>query len=539
MTDLAGTRVLVRLALRHDRVRLSVWILGLCLMLAGTAGGLVGGMTRDDLVQETEFSAGSPALRMFGLASGATSGGYTMLRNYLTLAVLAAVMSTLSMVRHTRNEEETGRSELVGAAATGRHAIPAAALIVTFAANLVLAVLLGLTLIAAGEPAAGSFAAGASVGAVGVVFAGVAAITAQLAASARQANGLAAAVLGLAFLLSGVGNLLGSVDASGARATSAWPAWLSPIGWGEQMRPFGDDHWWPLGLFALLFVALVGLAGVLATRRDIGRGLLPERRGRAHASPGLLRPLGLVWRLQRGALLGWMAGMLAFGAIFGLISDQVNDLEGGAREWYTRMGGTDQIEDAYLTSMISMAGMAVAIYVVQMLVRMRAEEAEGHLESILAAAISRPRWVMSHVVNAGLGTVGLLLIFALSLGAGAGAVLGDTSGQLRAVTEASLVQLPAILLIGGGAIAATGLLPRWAGALSWTIVTVSILLGPLFGATVQLPQWDQDLSPFTHIPKVPAAALTLTPIIVLIAISAALAVAGLNSFRRRNLALPT
>jgi ABC-2 type transport system permease protein len=371
------------------------------------------------------------------------------------------------------------------------------------------------------------------------VFAGVAATTAQLAASARQANGLAAAVLGLAFLISGVGNLLGGVDASGLRATSAWPAWLSPIGWGEQMRPFGGDHWWPLSLFALLFIALVGLAGVLATRRDIGRGVLPERRGRAHAGAGLLWPLGLVWRLQRGALLGWMAGMLAFGAIFGLISDQVGDLEGSAADWYTRIGGTDQIEDAYLTSMISMAGMAVAIYVVQMLVRMRAEEAEGHLEPILAAAISRPRWMMSHVLNAGLGAVGLLLIFALGLGVGAGAVVGDTPGHLRDATEASLAQLPAILMIGACAIAATGLLPQWASALSWTIVTVSILLGPLFGATVQLPQWAQDLSPFTHIPRVPAAALTIAPIIVLIAISAPLALAGLNAFRRRNLALPT
>jgi ABC-2 type transport system permease protein len=539
MSALAGTPVLARLALRHDRVRLSAWILGLCVFLAGTAAGQIGAMTREDLLRETEFNAGSPALRMFGLASGATSGAYTMLRDYLTLAVLAAVMSTLTVVRHTRTEEETGRAELVGAAATGRHAIPTAALIVTVGANGVLAVLLGLTLIAVGEPAAGSLAAGASVGAVGAVFAGVAAVTAQLSATARQANGLAAAVLGVAFLLSGVGNMLGSVDASGVRATSTWPAWLSPIGWGEHMRPFAGDHWWPLSLFALLSIALVGVAAVLATRRDIGRGVLPERRGRAHASPGLLRPLGLVWRLQRGALLGWTAGMLAFGAIFGLIIDQVNDLEGSAADWYTQVGGTDQIEDAYLTSVISMAGMAVAIYVVQMLARMRAEETEGHLEPLLAAAISRPRWVMSHVLNAGLGAVALLLAFALSVGIGSGAALGDLSGQLGAATGTSLAQLPAILVIGACVIAATGLLPRWAGALSWTIVALAILLGPLFGPTVDLPQWAQDLSPFTHIPKLPAAALTVTPIVALTAIATALALAGVSSFRRRNLALPT
>ena len=96
------------------------------------------------------------------------------------------------------------------------------------------------------------------------------------------------AALGPALLPSGVGNMLGDVDTRSLRVAGAWPAWLSPSGWGRQMHPFGGDHWWPLGLFAALFTALLGLAGVLAARPDVGRGMLPERRGRAHATPGLL-----------------------------------------------------------------------------------------------------------------------------------------------------------------------------------------------------------------------------------------------------------
>jgi ABC-2 type transport system permease protein len=89
-------------------------------------------------------------------------------------------------------------------------------------------------------------------------------------------------------------------------------------------------------------------------------------------------------------------------------------------------------------------------------------------------------------------------------------------------------------------VAVTALLPRWAATVSWTVVIVSILLGPLFGAaTLQLPEWAQDVSPFTHIPKAPAANVTAVPVVGLIAISAALAAAGLASFGRRNLALPT
>jgi len=176
-----------------------------------------------------------------------------MVRDYVLVAVLAALMSTFAVVRHSRQGEETGRAELVGAAVVGRGAGLAAALVVTVAANAVLALALAFALVIAGQPAAGSLAAGAAVAAVGVAFAGVAAITSQLATSTRGASGLSAAVLGSAFLCAGVGNAAGSVDASGTGVTSAWPAWLSPIGWGQQMRPFGGDNWWPLVAVVLFF----------------------------------------------------------------------------------------------------------------------------------------------------------------------------------------------------------------------------------------------------------------------------------------------
>ena len=246
--------------------------------------------THQALIEEIELFASTPALRIFGVVSGAASAAF-MTRGYLLLAVLAALMSALAVVRHPPERGDRA-AELVGAAVVGRHAGLAAAP-VTVGANVVLAVLLGLVGIATGLPAVGSFMAGLAVGAFGIVFAGVAAVTVQLSSTTRGASGLAAAVLGLAFVVSGVGNMLGTVDASGQRVVSAWPAWLSPMGWGQQMRPFGGDIWWPLGLFAAAFAVLVGVASLLATRRDVGSGILAARRGHAQASPRLLSPLGL------------------------------------------------------------------------------------------------------------------------------------------------------------------------------------------------------------------------------------------------------
>jgi ABC-2 type transport system permease protein len=286
MNAFRGTAALTTLAVRRDRYRLSAYVLGLAGFLGATAAMIVA--DTDASQRETaRVFAGNAAMRMLGLSSGASDGGYTMLRDYLLLAILAALMSVLAVVRHTRQNEETGRAELVGAAAVGRYAGLAAALLVTIAANVVLAVALGIALIVNGQPAASSLLAGASVSAIGVVFAGVAAVTVQLSSTTRGASGLAAALLGLAFVLSGVGNMLGSVDASGLRASSDWPAWLSPIGWGQQMRPFGGDNWWPLSLVTIAFVVLVSVAGVLVAQRDVGRGILAERRGHAEARPSL------------------------------------------------------------------------------------------------------------------------------------------------------------------------------------------------------------------------------------------------------------
>jgi ABC-2 type transport system permease protein len=540
MNALTGSATLTRLALRRDRFTLPAWLLALAGFAAATSAAFVSQYRNPaaDLVQDTRLMATSPGMRMLGLASGPSVGGYAMLRDFLLLAVLAALMSMFAMVRHTRQSEETGRAELVGAAVVGRHAGLAAALTVTMAANAVLAVLLGLGMIAAGLPVAGSFAAGAAVASVGVAFTGIVAVTTQLTSSTRGASGLAAAVLGIAFLASGVGNMAGHVDPSGLRVTSAWPAWLSPIGWAQQMRPFGGDHWWPAGLSVALFLAGTGAAALLAARRDFGHGLLAQRPGHARASRALRSSLGLAWRLQRGALLGWAAGLLGFGLILGGVIGQVRDMTGATRDWYTQLGGSDQILDAYCAAMMQMAGMAAAIYAVQVLLRMRTEEADGPLEPVLATAVSRPRWSAGHAVSAVLGATALLLLFATGMGLAAAGVLGDPAGRVRTLVGAGLVQLPGILVIGAVVIAAVGLLPRFASAVSWAVLMASILIGPLFGPTLKLPQWAQDLSPFTHIPKAPAVPVTAAPVLALIAVAAALTLTGLVSLRHRDVALP-
>ena len=83
-----------------------------------------------------------------------------------------------------------------------------------------------------------------------------------------------------------------------------------------------------------------------------------------------------------------------FGLIFGSLTEQIQDVEGNARDWWTEAGGTDRIIDAYQVSIIQMAGMFVAIYVVQVLLRMRVDETGGTLEPVLASGVTRTALVV-------------------------------------------------------------------------------------------------------------------------------------------------
>ncbi|MFN2496741.1 MAG: ABC transporter permease [Pseudonocardiaceae bacterium] len=541
MSAFTGTGALVRLALRRDRIQLPVWLLALTGLQALTVSSVLGLYT--DEAQRTTLaiaSARSPVSLVFnGIVSGTSVGATVMTQSFLIVAVAAALMSTLCVVRHTRQNEETGRAELIGSGAVGRHAGLTAALLVTVGANVVLALLTALVLIGNDLPVTGSLVAGAGVAAVGVAFAAVAAITAQIVQTARAANGMAAAAVGVAFLLRAVGDVSGEVTEGGTRNVSAWLSWLSPIGWGQQMRPYDDDNWAVLGLLAVTFVVLVGGAFALTAHRDVGAGLLPERPGPAAAPRSVLSPLGLTWRLQRGVLAGWAVAIVVLGGAYGGVGNELEDLIGSsdrATELFEQLGGGGSLLDAYFSAILGMIGLISTGYTVQALLRMRAEEAGGQLEPVLATAVSKPRWMLSHLTVAALGTTALLLLAGLSAGLAYGLVAGGVSNSMIDLAGGALVQVPAALAVAGFVVAVFGLAPRAAVAVSWTAFALCLLLGQL-GALLDLPAAVLDISPFTHLPRVPVEDVTAPPLLALLAVAVALTVTGLALFRRRDLAL--
>ncbi|MFH8450991.1 ABC transporter permease [Streptomyces fungicidicus] len=518
--QLAGTGTLLRFALRRDRVLIPVWVAVNALMVLSMPNTLEGlyGTPAERAALIGQMTTNSSLRAMIGPVFGDSLGALTAWRVGVYAGALAAVVGLLVVVRHTREEEESGRQELVASGMVGRRASLTAALLAAAVANGVLALLVAAGL--AGRGAAGAVAFGLGIAGVGMVFATTAAIVAQLTESARLARGLTAAVLGAAFVLRAAGD--SATDDGSSPLT-----WASPLGWLTNLRAFAGERWWVLGLLAGAVLAQGAVAYALAGRRDLGMSFLPSRPGPA---AGRLGGAGaLAWRLQRGGVLGWSAGFLLAGLVYGGMAEGAADLVGdneGARRIFERMGGRSGLTDAFLAAMAGMLGLVAALFVVASVLRLHGEETSGRAEPVLAGAVGRLRWAAGHLAVAFGGAVLLMLL------AGAGLALGHGE-RPGPVLGACLVQVPAVWVIGGVTVLLYGVAPRAATA-AWGVAGAVLLLGWI-GPALDAPRAVLDLSPFAHLPKLPGGTMQWPPLWILTALAAALVAAGLAGLRRRDL----
>ncbi|MFJ7195678.1 MULTISPECIES: ABC transporter permease [unclassified Streptomyces] len=520
--QLAGTWTLLRLALRRDRVMLPIWVLALGGSFSSVGSSIAS--LYDTAAQRAGLAAsmnGNSSLRaMYGPVFDDSVGGLVSWRMAAFGAALAAVMSLIVVVRHTREEEETGRQEMLSAAMVGRRAPLTAALLTAVIANTALALVVAGGLAGAGAGGAGAVALALAVAGTGVLFACTAAIAAQFTESARLAKGLTAAVIGAAFVLKAAGD-------SAADDGSSALTWLSPIGWAENVRAYADERWWVLLVLAAAVAVQAVLAYGLAGRRDVGMSFLATRPGPAQGR--IATASGLALRLQRGALTGWTLSFAVVGVAFGGLTGGAADLVGDnakTREIFERMGGQAGLTDAFLAAMVSVLGMVAALYIVASVLRLHGEETAGRAEPVLAGAVSRTGWAAGHLVIAFGGAALLMTAGGLGLAVGYG-------HELPAVLGASLAQLPAIWLLGGVTVLLYGALPRAAVA-AWGVAGVCLALGWI-GPAVDMPQAVMDVSPFTHLPKLPGGTgMEWGPVLTLTAVAAVLTGAGVAALRRRD-----
>ena len=530
MTPFTGTWELARFILRLERLRLPIWILAITITVVGVALSYPASFaTQSEIDGRIVMIRDNPAAVALtgpghGLDTVTTDNFGPMVFNDMgtIFAIVVALMSIFLVVRHTRAEEESGRSELTRSTAVGAYAPVASALLVCVSANLILAIAIGLGLIAFGFGATGSLAFGAALAAVGIVFGAISAVAAQIPQHAGGASAIAGVALAVSVGIRGLGDIQESAL-----------SWVSPIGWVQAIRPYAEEQWWPLVLPAGLTVMTAVLAFSLSQRRDVGAGLMPTRLGPANAPSWVGTSLGLAMRLQRGSLIGWTIALLIAGAYIGAMASEADAVFGEMpvyQEYVIVEGAT--LTEGLLATFIMWVVLVSTGYAVGAVSRIRSEENAGHAEAVLAAAVSRVRYATSILGAALIGSVVVIGALGAGLGLVRSADTGDAS-EFLSLLVAALAHLPAIWLLMGLVLALIGFAPR-AIALVWAMVGYIILV-EMFGPLIGLPNWMYEGSPFRHTPHLPAGDVDLLAMTLLTVVAIALMVVGILGFRRRDL----
>jgi ABC-2 type transport system permease protein len=530
VTGLTGTTRLLRLAARRDRVLIPVSALTLAAVVAGSAkatfdlypnASMAGGALRETL--------DNPALlAVYGPVASASIDSLATFKTVLMGGVFLCMLAYVVVRRHTRSEEEEGRLELLGSGVVGRRAPLAAAVLLATAAVLGTTVLTTVGAIAVGLDAGGSVALGVSWTVMGLTWVGITAVAAQLTESARGTAGFALGALAVAYMLRALG------DAAGDDSPVRFLTWLSPLGWGEMVRPYGANRSWVLIVGVLAYAVLVLVAFALLERRDLGAGVLPSRPGPARGS---LRTVGgLTRRLARGTLIGWTIGFVVLGAVVGSLGGSVQSFVDSPEiaEMLRKLGGGGgTMTDTFFATELRFAAIAAAALGIALTTRMRTEEATGRLESVLATPVPRLRWALSHLLGALAASALVLAVAGLVAGLLDGQRTGEVSGSAGRLLGAALATLPAVWVCIAVAVLLVGLVPRLTG-LAWAVLIGFLVLGE-FGVLMGLPSWLTAISPFDHLSQLPGGTLAAAPLVGLVVVGAGIVAVGLAGLTRRDI----
>ncbi|WP_345469255.1 ABC transporter permease [Glutamicibacter ectropisis] len=522
---LTGFSTMIWFILRRNWLRLSIWTLVLASMIPivfdSQQQAFPTQASRDAYAQV----ANTPAVAaMTGLPYAAGSlGGILVIKVWMTLAVSLAFAVTFLITRNGRAEEETGRTELLRSRALGRHAYSAANYFVSAALCVVTGALISLLCLAVRLPSTGSWVMGASIAGTGLAFIGLAALCGQVASTSRGANTLAVALIGLFYFVRAAADL----EAEGMSPSPL--SWFSPIGWAQNMRAFGENNLWPL--LALLGLGAVGciFALRLESSRDMGAGMLPERRGPTRATRFTASVLGLPLRLQRASLISWFIGLVVSSLFFGSVAQSMSSLLDPSNPFARNfVGGGATMLDGVLGIFVLFNALLACAFAIQSLGTARSEEESGRLEQQLAGALSRRTWLMTHLIIAVLGSGVMLLLGGYLIG-----VASQGAGEPGLLAGACFSYWPAVLLMLALQLLAFGYLPRSSTVIVWGVYGLSVLAS-MFGGLFSLSENVIRATPFGAVPRVPAEDFNWSPLLVLLLISLALGTVGLMRFNRRD-----
>jgi ABC-2 type transport system permease protein len=245
---------------------------------------------------------------------------------------------------------------------------------------------------------------------------------------------------------------------------------------------------------------------------------------------------GLTVRLIRPTILGWLAGVSAFGLLLGgSAKEAAQSLQSSpsVEAALRRLDGGGGATKAYLGISFLIITLLVALVAAGQITAARREEATGRVDHLLARPVSRNRWMLSRlsVAAAAVAAAGILGGIFAWLGVASQHVTISFSNLIGAGLNSVVAGL---CLLGLGALA-WSITPRLASAAVYGILAWSFLV-ELLGGIVNSNHWLLDSSILHQLTPAPAVAPDWGSNSVMIAIGAACTILATLCFSHRDLA---
>jgi ABC-2 type transport system permease protein len=248
-------------------------------------------------------------------------------------------------------------------------------------------------------------------------------------------------------------------------------------------------------------------------------------------------PALLAVRLELWVAVSWIAGLAALGAIFGVVAQTAaagNVGVAGIRQSVSVLGGEDTgPATAWIGYEFLFLGALVAVVAAGQIAALRGEEADGHLDHLLARPVGRWSWAGGRLGLA----VGLVVLTGLTTGIAGWAGMAVSGGDIGLGTMLRAgfnVMVPGLFVLGVGTLL-FGLVPRVAVPALYALVLWSFLVA-IVGTGITSNHWVLDTAVLSHLGPVPASSLDWTAILWLVGLGWAAALGGLAAFERRDLA---
>jgi len=564
-----NTFELTGFALRRERVSSTVWIFATTIFNALVLLLFIFVMVPDpkerlDLMAMFENPA---LLAMVGplnpeLGVNSSNMGYIYTLFMMVMcAIVVGIMNVFLIVRHTRNDEELGRFEVLRSLPSGRLSNLNAAMFAAFIINILFALFFALSMfltMALGNEGVLDYESallwGVNMGVTGLFFASVAAIFSQLSSTARGALSYSFFMLGLFYMIRAVADM----DMQG---DSEIFAYFSPFGLISRTWPYVDNTWLPVYyILGATFVCTV-LAYLLCSVRDLGQGFIPARPGKAKGGLLMRSAFGLNIRLLRTSVFVWIIILFLTAASYGSVLENIEDFVAGSQMYRDLMlapipGMIEALKDAPLDQVADMMNqllaqqgynivqmfanmigfvmaMMAAIPVLMFILKAKNEETAMRAELIFATPVSRTRYLTGFIALSFVTAVLVQLAQAVGMYSLAVSMGFDDKLPLEYLLESTLVYVPALWVMGGLTAVFVGLFPRRANWI-WAFYGYTFFV-MMYGRMLPDLKFLHDFTPMGWVPQLPVDDINWVTMGVLTAIAIFLSVLGIVFYNKRDI----